>query len=147
MGNRMLVVIGAALLAGGCLDIRDFAGTWSGDRVGDAPALKVGFPARDRATLEITEATLDSLTARLTVDSDVVSDAAIQPIAGAEADALAAMSFAGSPERVYLAFASTADGGGDALVIVALYGDPRVEVRILRGQPGPLYGVFQLTRD
>jgi hypothetical protein len=54
------------------------------------------------------------------------------------------MTFAGSPLRVFLAFAAIPDGGGDALVLIALYDDQRVEVRLLRSGPTPLYSIFAL---
>ena len=40
--------------------------------------------------------------------------------------------------------AEATDGGGDALVVVSLYPDDRVELRVLRGGPSPLYGIFAL---
>lgn len=137
--------LGTLLLCVSCLDVRDFEGTWSGERVGEAEELRRGFPDRAAATLRIEQADLGSLRAYLTVEGDVLSEALIQPIPGAEADALAGMTFDGSPSRVYLAFASTTDGGGDALVMVALYSDERVEVRVLRGEPLGLYGLFVLS--
>jgi hypothetical protein len=58
---------------------------------------------------------------------------------------LAGMSFSGSPLRVYLAFFAIPDGGGEALAVIALYDDQRVEVRLLRGGTTPLYAIFALT--
>jgi len=63
----------------------------------------------------------------------VLAETPIASIKGAEADVLAGITFSGAPLRVFLAFAPMADGRGDALVIVALYDDHRVEVRLLRG--------------
>ena len=37
------------------------------------------------------------------------------------------------------------DPGGEAFVLIALYDDRRIEVRILRGGTLPLYGIFALT--
>jgi hypothetical protein len=134
----------AMLLCAACLDVRDFEGRWTGERVGEAAELRQGFADQAAATLDIEQADLRSLRAHLTIEGDVFDQALIQPIPGAEADALAGMSFDGSPSRVYLAFAATGDGGGDALVVVALYSDRRVEVRVLRGGALPLYGIFVL---
>lgn len=139
-----LVAISATLA--GCIDIRDFAGTWSGPRVGDAPALRAGFDASATATLVIDRVDLDTLNARLTTSGDELVDAEIRPIPGAEADVLAGATFDGSPARVFFAFAATEDGAGDALVVVALYDDGRVEVRIARGGDVPLYAIFALDR-
>ncbi len=128
---------------GACTDVRDHAGGWSGIRVGDAPALRVGV-ASD-ATIELDIATIDKhgLAATLTV-TGLIDAAPVTSLEGAEADVLAGLTFAGSPLRVYLAFAATSDGGGDALVVVALYEDDRLEVRLLRGGATPVYGVFAL---
>jgi hypothetical protein len=142
------LLAGPALLAvalAGCVDVRDFEGTWTGPRVGDRAELKQGFADDLNATLVIDAADLRSIQARLTVPGSI-DDAAIQPIAGAEADVLSTMTFDGAPARVYLAFAQTTDGGGDAMAVIALY-DGRVEVRVLRGSPTPLYGIFALERQ
>lgn len=135
-----------ALFSGACLDLRDFEGTWTGARVGEAAELRVGLANDASAMLVIEEADTRSLRAHLTLDDDVISDALIQPVPGTQADSLAGLSFDGAPSRVYLAFAETTDGGGDATVFVALYNDDRVEVRVLRGGSQPIYGVFVLAR-
>lgn len=153
MSNRWLIMLAgmAALAIPGCLDVRDFEGTWSGARVGEADVLRRGLadPAADSpltASLVIERATLGSLAARLTI-AGLFDDARITPIPGAEADVLATMSFDGAPARVFLAFAPTLDSGGDALVMVALYDDPRVELRVLRGgTSSEIYGIFSLQR-
>ena len=54
--------------------------------------------------------------------------------------------FDGAPLRVYLSFVATTDGGGDALAVIALYDDDRVEVRLIRGGTQPVYAIFDLTR-
>lgn len=141
-----LWALAALVFLGACLDLRDFEGTWAGSRVGEAPELRVGLSDDASATLVIEEADKRSLLAHLTVDEDVISDALIQPVPGSQADVLAGLSFDGSPSRVYLAFAETADGGGPATVLVALYNDERVEVRVLRGGSQPIYGIFALDR-
>lgn len=141
MGITLLVALGA------CTDVRDFEGRWSGTRVGEAAPLRVGHDDTVGAELVIERASLSDFRARLTTADGRFTDAVIEPIQGAEADVLAHATFDGSPARVFMAFASTGDGGGDALVIVALYDDPRVEVRVLRGGPTPLYGIFLLSRS
>lgn len=133
----------ALVVLAGCTDVRDHAGPWSGVRVGDAPELRVGVASDATIDLEIASIDKHGLTATLTV-SGVIDGAALASVPGAEADVLAGLTFAGSPLRVYLAFAATGDGGGDALVVIALYDDQRLEVRLLRGGTTPLYGVFAL---
>jgi hypothetical protein len=132
----------ALLLLVGCSDLRDFHGTWSGPRVGDATPLKVGVQDGD-ATLAIDAIDTHGLMARLTVDG-LITETPIASLEGAEADVLAGITFSGAPLRVYLAFTPVPDRGGDALVVVALYDDRRVEVRLLRGGSAPLYGIYAM---
>ena len=126
-----------------CNDVRDYAGDWAGRRVGDSAALQVGVAGDAAAVLPIEPIDKHGLRGRLTVDG-VTEDAAIASVEGAEADVLAGVTFAGSPLRVYLAFAPATDGGGDALAVIALYDDDRIEVRLLRGGPAPLYAIVAL---
>jgi hypothetical protein len=137
------LVLGVVALAGGCNDVRDFAGTWRGPRVGDTPALRVGVASDAEATLEIDTIDKHGLSGTLTVDG-LVDAADIASVEGAEADALAGITFAGSPLRVYLAFAAASDTGGDLLAVIAIFDGDRVEIRLLRGGPSPVYGVFAL---
>jgi hypothetical protein len=127
-----------------CNDVRAFEGRWQGKRVGDAAALRVG--PGDAATLEIDGIDTHGIRARIIVDG-LVEETRITSLPGAEADALANMTFAGSPLRVFLSFASVRDGNGDAFVMIALYDDERVEVRVLRGGPSPVYAIFGLERS
>jgi hypothetical protein len=132
------------LLLAGCNDLRDFRGTWSGKRVGDdAPVLHANV-AKGDATLTIDEVGARGLSGRLAIDG-LMPDTPIASVEGAEADVLSGITFSGAPLRVYLAFAPVPDGNGDALAIVALYDDHRVEVRLLRGGAQPLYGIFALA--
>ena len=38
------------------------------------------------------------------------------------------------------------DGSGDALAMIALYDDQRIEVRLIRGGAQPVYAIFDLRR-
>lgn len=125
-----------------CNDLRDFRGAWDGPRVGEVPALRVG--AGDTATLAIDGIDAHGITARLAV-TNLMDETAFTSLAGAEADVLANLSFSGAPLRVYLGFVAIPDAGGDALVIVALYDDRRIEVRLLRGGTLPIYAIYALT--
>jgi hypothetical protein len=127
----------------GCNDLRAFRGDWRGPRVGDAAPLRVGV-GDGAATLSIDQIDGHGLVARLAVEG-LLPEAPITSLAGAEADALAGITFGGAPLRVYLAFVAMPDAGGEALVVVALYDDRRIEVRLLRGGTAPLYGIFALT--
>lgn len=126
-----------------CNDLRGFQGTWHGPRVGDSPALRVGVTPDATATLEIDGIDAHGIRGKLGVDG-LVDAAEFVSIAGAEADVLSGMTFGGSPLRVYLAFVPISDGGGDALLVLALYDDRRVEARVLRGGTAPVYAIFAL---
>jgi hypothetical protein len=127
-----------------CNDLRDFRGAWAGPRVGEGSALNVNVPQGGTALLAIDRIDAHGLSARLTIDG-LLPETPITSLAGAEADVLAGITFSGAPLRVYLAFAPVPDSGGEALVVVALYDDRRVDVRLLRGGTVPLYGIFAMT--
>jgi len=129
-----------------CNDLRDFRGDWRGPRVGDAPVLRTGFAGSSSATLSVDRVDEAGLVARLAID-DLLPETAITSLPGADADALAGITFAGAPLRVYLAFVAIPDDGGEAFVVVALYDDRRIDVRVLRGGAQPLYGIFALTES
>lgn len=139
--------IAAVVLAAGagCNDLRDFRGSWQGPRVGDAAALRVGVADAARATLQIDAVDLHGLTGTLSIDG-LVTAAPVSPVPGAEADVLAGLTYDGAPLRVYLGFAPVDDGQGGATTVVSLYDEDRVEVRVLRGDPAPIYGIFALDR-
>jgi hypothetical protein len=138
---RWATAVITSLALAACNDVRDFRGTWQGARVGEAAVLRVG--PGETATLTIDDLDSHGIAARLVVDG-LLAETSLASIPGAEADALSNMTFAGSPLRVYLAFAAMPDGLGDALVLVALYDDERVEVRLLRNGTSPLYAIFAL---
>jgi hypothetical protein len=138
---RCATLVLVTLLAG-CNDLRDFRGTWEGARVGDVSALRVG--AGERASLAIDSIDAHGLAGRLAIDG-LLPEQPVSSLAGAEADALADMTFAGSPLRIYLAFVPVPDGAGEALALISLYDDHRIEVRVLRGGSSPLYAIFALT--
>ncbi|MBK7073597.1 MAG: hypothetical protein IPH44_14960 [Myxococcales bacterium] len=133
----------AAITLGACTDVREFDGRWSGPRVGDAPALQVGVAHDATAALTVARVDRYGLTGTLDVTGLCVG-AAVAPLAGAEADRLASLTFDGAPLRVYLATVATVDGGGDALAMIALFDDRRVEVRLIRGGARPVYAIFDL---
>lgn len=138
---RSLLVL---LALAACNDLRDFQGEWTGSRIGDNPVLRVGIADSAQCSLTIDAVDKQGLRGHLTVDS-LVTDADIVSVEGAEADALASMTFAGSPLRVYLAFADAPDG--PLTVFVALFQNQRVEVRVLRGGATPVYGIFALNES
>jgi len=133
-----------ALIAfAGCNDLRDYRGDWTGPRVGTDPSVKVGVTDDARARLSIDALDPHGIHATLSVDG-LLTGADVTSLAGAEADALAGVTFAGSPLRVYFAFVDVPDGGGQAMVIVALFPEQRIDVRLLRGGTAPIYAIFAL---
>lgn len=128
----------------GCNDLREFRGGWRGRQVGDAAELHENVAPGTAARLSIDTIDAHGLGGRLTIDG-LLPETRITSLPGAEADVLAGVTFGGAPLRVYLAFAAMPDAGGEALVVVALYDDRRVEVRVLRGGTSQLYGIFALT--
>lgn len=142
----LVLAVGNVVALGACSDLREFRGQWQGTRVGDAPALKVGVADDARATLLVDSLDPHGLHGKLSVDG-LVSVAALSSLPGAEADALSGLTFAGSPLRVYLAFVDTSDAGGQALAVIALFEDRRVELRLLRGGSAPIYAVFALVEN
>ena len=132
------------LLLVACNDVREFQGTWTGPRVGDAAVLHVGVAMNSTATLEIDGIDTHGVRGKLSI-TGLVDSGAFVSVEGAEADVLSAISFSGSPTRVYLAFVPIPDGAGEALAVIALYDDRRVEVRVLRGGATPIYAIFTLA--
>jgi hypothetical protein len=127
-----------------CSDLREFRGTWRGPLVGDA-ALQINPPSGPTSlAIEVVDG--HQLMARLTVQG-LLPETVITSLAAAEADVLSDITFSGSPLKVYLAFTAVPDGGGEALIVVALYDDRRVEVRMLRGGTKPLYSIFALSES
>jgi hypothetical protein len=124
--------------------LREFRGTWRGPLVGD-PALMVNPPSGP-ASLSIEVVDSHQLRARLAI-AGLLPETVVNSLPAAEADVLADITFGGSPLRVYLTFTAVPDGGGDALLVIALYDDRRVEVRVLRGGTRPLYGIFALAES
>jgi hypothetical protein len=141
-GVRALLLPGLLALVA-CTDVRDYAGTWQGPRVGDSAPLRVGIGDDARAALTIDRIDKHGLAGRLTVEG-LIDDAAIASVEGAEADVLAGLTFPGAPLRVYLAFAAARDPGGDVLAVIALYDEARIDLRLLRGGAAPVYAVFTL---
>jgi hypothetical protein len=127
-----------------CSDVGEFRGTWSGVRVGDNPVLRVNIAPDARATLTIQSIDTHGFQGTLTI-AGLVTNAMVTSMPAAEADVLAGTTWSGSPLRVYFAFFAVPDGHGDALALVALYEDRRVELRVLRGGTAALYGIFALA--
>jgi len=145
-GFKVWSVVALVTLVGSCLDLRELSGEWRGARIGEAEELRVGFDDEVTLSLSIAAASQNSIEATASTSDGLLANARVAPVPGAEADVLSRTDFEGSPERVYFCFVETTDGGGDALALVAVFDDKRIEVRLLRGGGTPLYGIFPLHR-
>jgi hypothetical protein len=137
------------VLVAGCNDLRDFAGEWRGNRIGASAATKVGIADDASASLVIDDVDTHGLHGQLQISGTggaQIANAPLVSLPGAEADALATMTFAGSPMRVYVAFVPIDDGVGDALAMVGLYDARRIDLRVLRGGSAPIYAIFTLSQ-
>lgn len=146
MVGTLVALVALVALTTACVDVRDFAGDWSGDVAAVKAPLRVGFAEGVSLDLEVERADLVDLKAVLSTSDGRFDRAEVAPIPGTQADVTAEITFGGSPTRVYLAFATPTDGAGDALVLVALFPDDRVTVRVARQGGQPLYGIFTLRR-
>lgn len=133
-------------LTAGCVDVRNFADRWEGPILAE-PSIRQGFAEETQvAPLVLDNVTLQGLTAELTTSDGRFSQTPLSRITKAAGDALASLSFDGDPLRTYLLFGRPerdADAGS-ALVVISLFGDDRVELRVLRDNA--LFGVFDLRR-
>lgn len=142
---RLATGFAIAGLVGACTDLRDFRGDWHGHRIGETESVRVGVTDTAEANLAVATIDQHGLQGSISVDKLVAAETPFVSLAGAEADKLAAMSFAGNPIRVYMGFVDTADGAGDAMAMIALFDEHRIELRLLRGGTEPLYGIFELS--
>lgn len=106
--------------------------------------MRVGVTDTATARLEIENLETRGMSGTLEVDKLVAPGTPFASLDGAEADKLAAISIDGAI-RVYLGFVPIVDGAGDAFAFVGLYDDRRVDLRLMRSGPTPLYGIFELS--
>ena len=150
MNNRiahcLVLCVLTGTLAGGCLDVRGFEGSWAGGILSEE-AVRQGFSAT--ATLDplvLQNVDLNRVSATISTSDGKFKDSRLTRVTRFTADPMASMSFDANPVRSYLHFAPLANesSGCDAMVLISLFGDEHVEVRIIRGND--LFGVFNLKR-
>jgi hypothetical protein len=131
---------------GGCVDVRNFEGSWEGKIVPE-PAVRQGFTESTTVeALELSNVDLERLTASLTTSDGKFKNTPLTRMTKFSNDTLASLTFDGDPLRTYLLFAplTSESEGSPALMVISLFGDDRVEMRILRSND--LFGVFNLYR-
>lgn len=127
-----------AVAAAGCTDLGTFAGTWMGGVVPSAE-VRVGVPETSSAVLNVTRVERTRLEGTIGLEGETVT---LRPVARAGNDALGAMELPEAPLRSFFLVAPLR--AGDALAVISLYADDRVDVRLIRSDN--LYAVYHLTR-
>ncbi|MSP62997.1 MAG: hypothetical protein EXR72_22205 [Myxococcales bacterium] len=138
MRLRFFILLLAAIALAGCTDLAGFQGDWRG-RPEDDPALREGIGSGTPVALYVEGVDRVALRGTLTVGNEVVR---LRPVVRAANDMLGSLDLPDAPLRSYLLVGPLAEG--DALCVVSLYPDPRVDLRILRSDA--LYVVAHLGR-
>jgi hypothetical protein len=150
---RRVLLLFALIALAGCEDLRQFAGTWDGQVASD-PQHRVGFEegARLRAFVGGARRSQLDLALQLPGRGQLVDNPQACPgcvrfesIQHASDDVLGDVRLAGEPLRTYFGFV-TPVGEPPFLAVVSLFGEDRVEVRLIRGAHD-VYGVFYLARN
>lgn len=132
----------------GCVDVRSFAGSWSGGIVSEE-GVRQGFTTDTRVqALTLSQVELQTIIGSLTTTDGKFHDTRLEPVLKFANDALAGLTFDGAPLRSYLRIAPLASepGGHPAYMVISLFGDDHVELRVFRGKDD-LFGVFMLHRE
>jgi hypothetical protein len=141
-----LLLLPLLLAPSACVDVRSFAGSWSGPIVPD-DTVRQGFNSDARVDeLLLGEVDLRGLTASLSSSDGRFHQTVLTPVSKVANDPLASLTFDGSPLRTYLLFGALASEpqAPPAWTLVSLFSDDHVELRVIRGND--LFAVFQLNR-
>lgn len=145
-GILALLALGVLLGSSGCLDVRDYRGTWAGPVLAD-PMVRQGFTeSAEVQALVLDNVDLKGVTATLTTNDGRFKDTPLTRVTKFQSDTLASLTFDGKPVRTFLHFAplSGEPAGCPAMIMISLFPDERVELRVVRGNE--LFGVFRLSR-
>jgi hypothetical protein len=133
----------------------DRYGTGSGSLEGAVEAaelVRAGFAPGVRACLELDTGKLQSEPGVVSTSDGRFARTPLRPIPPLASDALSNLSFAdGQVRNLLFAVREAGAAPRDALAVLSLLDDGRVELRVLDGAPGaagvePLYGIFALER-
>jgi hypothetical protein len=130
----------------GCVDVRGFAGSWSGGIVSE-DAVRQGFSAETNVDpLVLSNVDIHGLDAMLSLSDGKFKETRLERVVKFSNDALASLSFDGAPLRSYLLFSPFASdpNGWPASLVISFFADDHVEMRVLRGND--FFGVFYLHR-
>jgi hypothetical protein len=126
--------------------VRRFEGQWSGAVV-EEEAVRVGFKEGTTADpLTLSDVYINELQATLSTSDGRFEQSRLVPVTRYSADAFSSLTFDGNPMRTYMLFGALASetSGCQALVLISLFGDDHVELRVIRGNE--LFGLFHLRR-
>jgi hypothetical protein len=135
------------IVATGCTDLRGFAGSWSG-AVLEEEAIRQGFTLETSVeSLTLNNVDVHGMRASLTTSDGRFKDTPLTLIRKVGGDALSSLTFDGHPLRSYFFFAAPNEEtpAGNAMIIISLFGDEHIEMRVIRGND--LFGVFLLNRQ
>ena len=148
------LAVALAVVGCGCENVDRYStGTGSLEGTVEPSGLvRAGFVHDAVVCLELDTARLQSSPGTLSSRDGRFAKTPLRPIPALASDALSNLSFAdGQVRNLLFAVRDGAAAPRDALAIVSLLDDGRVELRVLEGAPGaegaePLYGVFPLER-
>ncbi len=133
----------------------DRYGTGSGSLEGaveTADLVRAGFAPGVRACLELDTGKLQSEPGFFSTSDGRFTKTPLRPIPPLASDSLSNLSFAdGQVRNLLFAVREAGTTPRDALAVLSLLDDGRVELRVIDGAPGaagvePLYGIFALER-
>ena len=140
----LLLLLGTSLA--GCLDVRNFEGSWQGAVLGE-DAVRQGFArGTEVSPLKLQDVDLHRVSATLTTSDGKFSQTTLSRVSKYSNDTLSEMVFEGTDVRTYMFHARLEDepSGCPAMVLISLFSDDHVELRVIRSND--LFGVFHLTR-
>ena len=135
------LLAGLALGLAGCLDLRDYAGSWEG-AISSDPALAHGFDPATMVAADVGSADRDHVAFSLAIAGGPA--APFVPIRRATGDALGEVQLPGEPLRTFFGFVQPT-GQEPFLAVLSLFPENRLELRLIRGADDA-YGVFSLHR-
>lgn len=144
--GRTLLVVLLVLSLGGCLDVRNFEGSWQGAVIGEE-GVRQGFAKGTMvAPLSLADVDLHRISATLSTSDGKFAKTQLSRVAKFSNDTLSGLVFEGNDVRTYMfnARLETEPSGCPATLLISLFSDDHVEVRVIRSND--LFGVFHLTR-